>query len=102
MGKIFLHELNEPNYKACFASRLSAASQRFDLEICAMRYKNLLIKETLSFDGKLVIIRTPAINTYQEVVSFPGVQDIDSKLELRSFLCVESKKSSVKELRECH
>lgn len=57
-----------------------------------MRYRNLLIKETLSFDGKLIIIRTTAINTYQGVVSFPGVQDMDSKLELGSFLCVESKK----------
>lgn len=100
MGKIFLHELNEENYKACFAGRLSAASQCFDLEICAMRYRNLLIKETLSFDGKLIIIRTTAINTYQEVVSFPGVQDMDSKQELGSFPCVESKKTSVKKLRE--
>lgn len=64
MENIFLHELHEQNSKAAFpASCVRRVFLGFDLEM--QRWDaDELIKDALSFDGKLIIIITTTISTY--------------------------------------
>lgn len=69
MENIFLHKLHEQNSKGCFPSKLHCAFQGFDLEMWRWD-ADWLIKDALSFDGKLIVIITTTINAYKKIISF--------------------------------
>jgi hypothetical protein len=54
-----------------------------------MRYKDLMIRNTLSFDGKLIIIRTTTINTYKNCFIPRGMEQRFKARAGNGPLCLE-------------